>query len=652
MFKFPRVHNNCLILCRMGDRISTFDESRVTDGISIINKHSLRMRNTGVNFQVSKMKAVATALVLSITLRVVSDFKEGLPFIGVHMNDKPCKDMCIPNDPHVILWSLTEQLIYWKGKMYCRTHIVCTLDCVVEISWSMKRQSIKLWVKSLSGEVQTDEIPVERLECEKLWPIVGAISVGKESIEFHLLNKGAQPSELHDVTQHIGFFSAGGKMSISKDGKRVSRSAKDTGNSVALLNKVISEGVHYWKLEVVSDFGASIGIGLATSNFQVTDKYRRDPLKHVYHHTGLHLWRSYRGFLYWHGKQLPQTLEPLGWQNNCPVIVELILNMDNGTLEIFKNGKSLGIAFRDIRGPVQPAVAFYAAYEKEVHLLEFRSSGIVSDDVEPDSAVRISHSQVVQFDQKSLKGRLMLSEDGMTLYRHREHSGNAYCLLNVNLTSGFYRWSFVVQNDQGASTCIGVAREPITLKNVGNLYTSQDLYVFRSFQGMLYSEGQELKKRCSEFWVNGSLVEVIFEVHSQGGQVRYAVNGEDQGVAFTNIKPPVKPIVGYYAGMEKKITLVHFEHMPLELAPTKIDFDNDINTDHTNHSAKHNPLPAFIRSSEVSMYYPTCMTCGASVDVVALPCKHAMFCVDHLVCDGSSKCLICDEIITGVWNIL
>ena len=42
--------------------------------------------------------------------------------------------------------------------------------------------------------------------------------------------------------------------------------------------------------------------------------------------------------------------------------------------------------------------------------------------------------------------------------------------------------------------------------------------------------------------------------------VCFSVNGEDQGIAFSNIRLPVKPIVGFYAGMENKTTLAHYEH--------------------------------------------------------------------------------------------
>ena len=641
--------------CRMGDQISILSGNH-TDSISVIDKHKLSMKSR-TQHQALMTNAIIPALLLTIAFRILSGCTDGLPYIAVSLTNKKVDDLLIPNDQDLILWSLMEQRIYWKGKIYCKTQIVCSSGCDVEISWSMKRMNIKLWVRSMDGQVQTDEIPVEKLDCDKLWPMFGAISVGMKPIEIELLNKVVQPSELSDVTQSVKFCSAGGELTISSDGKQVSRSSENIGNSVAVIDKVLRDGIHYWKIEVISDFGASIAMGLATYNFEVSSRYCNDHLKHIYHHKGLYLWRSYRGFLYQHGRQLTDSIEPLGWQNDCPVIVEFTLNMNDGTLEIFKNGKSLGIAFKDIRGPVQPAVAFYAAYEKAVRLLSFRSSGNIEKGiVEPDSVVaKKDEPDEPSFDPQSTssKGGLVLSDNNMSLCRKREHSGNAYCLLNRSLEKvGLYRWSFVIQNDQGASTCIGVAREPIRLNKTGNIYTSQDLYVFRSFQGMLYSEGKELKKRFMEFWLGGSLVEVSFEVQSdKKGVLQYSVNGEDQGIAFTNISTPVRPIVGFYAGMEKKVTLVHFEQKSSKMSKLKYD-ENDINTDRTNASSKQSPLPIFIHPSEISMYYETCMICGEKVDTIALPCKHSTLCANHLVFDGSQKCLICDQTISGVWNLL
>ena len=590
--------------------------------------------------------------VLSIVISIDCNITECSPIIGYSLSQrKSCDGLDIRNDPNLVFWSLSEGAIYMNGMYHCST-IKCTGNCLLDISWDAQHRGMKLCVTSASGEVQRDQVRMDlpRNGCR---PILGTIRVGRRQVVFQVLKKGPKKARLLNITTSTRFTVVGGKMSVSLDGRTISRTSSMQGNSVALLNHVITDGTHCWKLKVKCDFGASICIGLATHNFQVSERYLQDPLKHIYHHKGLLVWRSYRGILYKHGRQMPQSIEPLGWQNNNPVTVQLDLDMNYGTLQIIKNGKLLGEAFRDIRGPVQPAVAFYASYEKEVQLLEFSSSTHVADVTEPDGpAHEPAHSDKARFDSNTLFGGVSLTDDSMTLFRNRDQSGNGYCLLNQTLWYGHYRWSFVIQNDQGASTCVGVAREPIDLNIVGNLYTSPDLYVLRSFQGMLYSEGTELPQRFSEFWLSGSLIEVSFKSNKEGGVLKYSVNGEGERVAFTNIKPPVKPVVGFYSGMEKKVTLVHFEHNTTDpvVSQTVTEKFNDLNIEAS--SPYHHPLPICLRRSEVANYYDTCMECGAQVNVIALPCKHSMLCADHLVTNESQSCLICEQLITGVWNIL
>ena len=644
----------------MGNLASTLLESEHTDGISVLSKRSFKVE-IGQKMQVLMMAMILPALTFTVTLSVMSEFSEGNPFIGLVTTKKSPNDICIPNDLDLIMWSLKDRTIYWGGKEYHKTHIVCSSDSIIAINWNTERREVKLWVKAASGEVQTENIPVKGLDSDKLWPVFGATTVGNfEPVQFELLKSVGESSDLHDVTRSTRFTSAGGQISVSGDGRQLHRSNKDKGNGVALISRVLTRGKHRWKLLVVRDFGASIGIGLATSDFKLSEKYLQDSQRHIYHHRGLYLWRSYRGHLYSHGRQLPLSLEPLGCHRGQPVEVEFFLDLGEGTLEVFKNGKSLGVAFRDIQGPVQPAIAFYAGYQKEVHLIDFWSSDegtsvdVVEPDratVEPDRVILKAHIGKMVFDPKSVRGKLLLSEDGLTITREREHLGNALCLLDVSLTSGVHRWSFVVQNDQGASICIGVAREPITLPETGNLYLSPELYVLRSFQGILYAGGREVKKGLSEFWLGGSLVEVSVEVlPRKGAFVRFSVNGEDQGIAFSGIAPPIRPVVGFYAGMQKKITLIHYEHSYPDLSTSSKPDVNIADTEKTNYSSKVHPMPLFLNPSKISMYYTNCMVCGSQVDTVALPCKHAYMCAEHL--EVGQHCLICDETVIDTWNIL
>ena len=77
---------------------------------------------------------------------------------------------------------------------------------------------------------------------------------------------------------------------------------------------------------------------------------------------------------------------------------------------------------------------------------------------------------------------------------------------------------------------------------------------------MLYNKGKELAKHFEEYWMTGTLIEMIVDVSESEAIVQYSINGSDQGIAFTGLQPPLKPLVGFYAGMEKRVTLIHFEH--------------------------------------------------------------------------------------------
>ena len=116
------------------------------------------------------------------------------------------------------------------------------------------------------------------------------------------------------------------------------------------------------------DFGASLCLGLARYPFKLSEEYIKDHLKHIYRHPGLILYRSYRGLLYRDGKQQDQSLDTLGWQHGTSVVMEFIFDASKGTLEVIRNGRSMGTAFEILTGIFQPVVCYYAAYEKEVNI--------------------------------------------------------------------------------------------------------------------------------------------------------------------------------------------------------------------------------------------------------------------------------------------
>ena len=601
-----------------------------------------------------KLSTATRVRYFSLTFRV--KFGHGsVPVIGFGLRLEKYENIILETNPNLYLWDITDGSMIIKGIRDATKKLPkCKDGCIVQCSIDMGSGRIDFAVKNPKEVQKTESVTVIGIP-DEVWPLVGVLTTGNSSVSFDLQSFDQRREELYDLTMKTMFTDPCGVLELSADCKTVFRESTQEGNSCVLVNRVMQSGIHHWTLQVDCDFGASLCLGLTKVPFHFSDRLLSDPLHHIYRHQNLIVWRSYRGLLYVSGKQQELSIEPLGWQNNSSVTVEFHLDFSNGgTLEIVRKGKSLGVVFRGISGPVQPIVAFYAAYEKKVTLLDYRTSEHSAETSTVDVAKDGMHMTVESkpsFDPSSKYGAALISDDRMSLQRSKDQSGNAYCLLNQTCASGEYRWSFIIESDQGASTCLGVAKEPIELADISNLYTCTSMYLFRSFQGMLYREGRELSKRFEEYWQSNSLVELILDFDGKEGVLQCVVNGRDQGIAFANIRPPVKPIVGFYSGMEKRITLIHYEHkektLPVQELKTMFN-DLSIKT-----AATGTEVSMIAKKSHANQYYEHCMVCGAfDMNVISLPCKHAVFCPEHISVDGTQTCLICDQPITGAWNIL
>lgn len=570
------------------------------------------------------------------------------------------------NETLIILWFIGEQRLVIKGKVAHHLRMPrCNGGAILRIHIN-ERKSVTFIVLNPGEKKESLSMPIQNLP-QSLIPFVGTVRTGSKFVSFQLMESANElvtpESMLIDVTKDTHVDKVYGNMHILSDGKRFTRTSTEQGNSCALLSRKITKGKHRWSIRVISDFGASLCVGLARYPFKLSEDYVRDPLKHIYRHPGLLLYRSYRGLLYMDGRQLERSLQPLGWQHNSTVILSFEVDMDKQTIEVFRNGKSLGIAFSDISGPLQPVICFYASYEKEIEFIsyetteassDFHSQPRISEVHQSTPADDIPHE--IKFDQKMKYGSLTLSSDQTSISRDKSQSGNAYCLMNLVCKAvGVYRFSFVIETDQGASVCIGVTDvvSPAAIKRVeiGNVYLSPSLYLYRSFQGMLYVKGRELTKRFDEFWMSGTLVEMTIDIASNEAIVQYTVNGKDQGIAFAGLKPPLRPLIAIYAGMEKRVTLIHFEHVPKLLGPLPRTSSayNDINTSSSYASRISLPTVATPQDAETPSSQE-CMVCGRLADVILLPCQHSMLCADDSL--KTSHCIICNQRINGFWNIL
>ncbi len=483
---------------------------------------------------------------------------------------------------------------------------------------------------------------------------------------------------LSDITVQTGFLDAGNGVKIIKWKNEIYRHSDATGNQCALLSPVIRSGIHKWTLEVRVDFGASICIGVAHHGFQLSQNYKNNPINHIYMHKGLYLWRSYQGWLYQDGKKLAKRLDALGWEKGKNVNVKCEVDVSNRTLKIFKNDQPLGVAFENLSFPLQACVCLYAQHQKQIILKQYLCSEPATSGVSAVSGASAASevldipsaspgSERTHFEPTKGWGSFICTDDKMTLARKREHSGNVLCGLNCEMSApGCYSFAFVVQQDQGASTCIGVA-SPRALNaseqpERGNVYTCRSTYLYRTFQGMLHSNGGVVNSlQLPEAWLSGSLVgmDVIINQDKQV-KVIFTINEKKQPEWFLHdgISVPLVPVVGFYAGMEKKLTLVHFQFTPAGIEPYAVGSQtprlNDLNTDLPKTDLDYLNHSIFLKKSDLSpgAMFDECVKCRKQVNILVLPCLHGMYCEDHLVANGTVDCIICDQAIKGCWNLL
>ena len=572
-------------------------------------------------------------------------------------------------------------------------------------------------------------------------PMVGILSSGIGGVTMTILPLGYPPATNTPAALCGACFdgnSTFGPVEISSNGT-VAHRGKTDSNCVVLLNQIMKRGKHTWTLKVSKDFGSSICLGIARHPLKISQDYE-NTRRQIYTHQDLMLWRSYRGLLYANGDQLDHSLESIAWTEREHVLVKFILDLNRGELEIIRNGKSLGIAFRNVKGPVCPAVVFYASYEKEVELVHYGKGNAVSEelnnitdsdgvsssvvpgnlpcrsgsapaqvptppvsqgsvatpifnipvtssptnsshtgrlDSQTDSNLDFSsntspvtnnlsetdttersrlahHDPGAIFDAASKYGSLSISNNGLSLSRTQQDQGNAYCLLNKVCSRGYvYRWSFKINTDQGASTCFGITSEPVETCSAGEfIFQSKSMWLCRSYEGSLYMKGTQLTKRFAEFWMDDNTVELTLDLSNN--VLHYSINGSNQGVAFCNLgvhDRTYRPVVAFYASMEKKVTLLKFEKLSggRERQVSLSDGINDlsvqmdavaVNTDSSSMDSTQQSSPRIL----------ICIVCSAEGNnVEVLPCKHTVYCPTHA--QTADNCIVCGVKITGVWNV-
>ena len=104
-------------------------------------------------------------------------------------------------------------------------------------------------------------------------------------------------------------------------------------------------------------------------------------------------------------------------------------------------------------------------------------------------------------------------------------------LATIPMSSGKHTWKVTVKSEtpHNLSTFIGIAKKPIR----SYYYNStEDLWLYSGYSGSLYHSGKN-KLRLARYDV-GDTIQVTLNLNT--GTLSFAKNGEDLGVAFTDLK--------------------------------------------------------------------------------------------------------------------
>ena len=453
-----------------------------------------------------------------------------------------------------------------------------------------------------------------------------------------------------------------GSLDLSEDCMTLSRTEGMRGNAICAFNRRISRGCASWTFRVYADTGASTIIGVAEDEAHILPANAC-----VFYSPHVYAWRSYEGRVYEKGNEVPNRLPTFDWANECSTI-GVVLDMDARTMWFTCDKQILTVPVSGFNGPVRPIVGFYAGMPKCVAIDNYFESENPEEEEESadlaQAAAVVSYGDPINFHNSTLVGRLEVINGGDTLFRMPGTLENSYCLANIPLGdgSGTYEWTVVIEQDTGASTCLGVAERPIELSadKRQSVYESPSVWLCRSYRGQLYARGVELTTRMiCPFWQPGCVVKLTF--NADVGTLAYAVDGTDHGVAFRGVPRPVFPFFAFYAMMEKRLTLLHFRHVPptrrRAAAMNDLSAEVDVRRDYEERknekvvrTTKKKPSATVDRLDRVTQ----CCVCHDAIGVQLQPCMHSIVCWECAtkLFENGDNCPQCGTAVTGFLNIM
>jgi len=576
---------------------------------------------------------------ITMVLRIDSLYISPQVFIGISDHNLT-GDEDLMSELNVFLWEVTKGNVFFNGiKQTVRDISTCHHGNMFELTIDMENEEFTCHVV---GDHRVMSLPVPDLP-NKLWFVIACYTGVEVSCEIRNFTQ-SKPSLPSIISQAC--FDANsmyGPLDLPQGNRTVYR-PDVTSNCYILLNQIFREGKYCMELKVKKDTGASLCIGLAPPNFTLPRTVMYDRTHPIYVIKGLTLWRSYRGLVYINGVEQKSAFPLQEYKDDrFPITIELYVDCASGKAALYKNKQFVGIVFENVCPPVQPIIAFYAGYEKEVELVDFSHSIMHK----PMKVVRQDPEDVTFIHQQ---GSITITNEGKTVERREEEFGNSFASLSVNCTSGVYKFTFCIERDDGASTIIGIAGEQLgTIKRDSKVYLERWACAYRSYQGQIYIYGRQQQKRFDQFWESGTLIQMV--VNMDRRVVEFTVNERPQGVAFTGIPKPTIPFIGFYADHAKSLSLLHFAHtdtssMEREVRPVQQAINNFNMEEHK--SISHSSM--LNADTGRMLILKECLVCERpNRNVVYMPCMHGVHCPDDATI--FQKCPLCDQEVTGMYNV-
>lgn len=322
------------------------------------------------------------------------------------------------------------------------------------------------------------------------------------------------------------------------------------GNTLAVVGGTVHSGKKLWVYKLDRD-----SKGDECSCFGVT---RLPVASHSYDAANCRMLRAYNGQLYGVGSVGGQRRRIHPGDR-----VAVLADLDRHTLSFAVNGKSLGVCFTGLEGPVCGAIGFYAS-NKAVTLVAIADGESAEAEFAVTSADTVTGEPVVGAlwdTDASSAGNLTFSNGGLTT--RSTSSSQSMAVMEAGLSSGVHLIEFSLDEDKSGDecSCFGLVVKPIA--SFG--YDAPSSRMVRAYNGQLYGSRARGASRTNIH--SGDVVGL--EIDMLEGTMKLFINGIDEGVVFDGLRElgTVYPAVAFY-GSDRTVSIKRAIKLPSGFDPT------------------------------------------------------------------------------------